>query len=87
MNKKNYPTDDVDVFTDHKSLPYVFTQKELNLRQKILLELLMDYDISALYHPDKANVVANALSCITMGGISHVEEAKKDLVRDVHRLA
>ena len=52
----------VDVFTDYKSLQYVFTQKELNLRQRRWLELLKDYDLSILYHPGKANVVADALS-------------------------
>ena len=52
----------VDVFTDHKSLQYLFTQKELNLRQIRWLELLKDYDMSVLYHLDKANVVVDALS-------------------------
>ena len=47
------------------------------------LELLKDYDMSILYHPDKANVVVDALSRMTMGSMSHVEEAKKDLVKDV----
>ena len=44
---------DVDVYTDHKSLQYVFTQKDLNLRQRIWLELLKEYDMSVLYHPSK----------------------------------
>ena len=52
----------VDVFTDHNSLQYVFTQKELNLHQKRWLELFKDYDMSVLYHPDKTNVVADSLS-------------------------
>ncbi|WMV60292.1 hypothetical protein MTR67_053677 [Solanum verrucosum] len=52
----------VDIFTDHKSLQYVLTQKELNLRQRRWLELLKDYDLSILYHPGKANVVADSLS-------------------------
>ena len=43
--------------------------------------------MSVLYHPGKANVVADALSLMTMGSVSHVEEGKKDLVKDVHRLA
>ena len=43
--------------------------------------------MSVLYHPDRANVVADALSRMTMGSVSDVEEAKKDLVKDVHRLA
>ncbi|KAH0748282.1 hypothetical protein KY290_027514 [Solanum tuberosum] len=77
----------VDVFTDHKSLQYVFSQKELNLRQRRWLELLKDYDMSVLYHPGKANVVADTLSRISMGSISHMEEEKRELARDVHRLA
>ena len=52
----------VDVFSDHKSLLYAFTQKELNLQQRRWLELLKDYDMSVLYHPGKANLVADALS-------------------------
>ena len=51
-----------DVYTDHKSLKYIFTQKELNLRQRRWLELIKDYDIRLHYHPGKANVVADALS-------------------------
>jgi hypothetical protein len=47
---------------DHKSLKYIFTQPELNLRQQRWLELIMDYDIGINYHPGKANVVADALS-------------------------
>ncbi|GFY97645.1 hypothetical protein Acr_12g0001860 [Actinidia rufa] len=51
-----------EVFTDHKSLKYLFTQKELNMRQRRWLELIKDYDILIQYHPGKANVVADALS-------------------------
>jgi hypothetical protein len=51
-----------DVFTDHKSLKYIFTKKELNMRQRRWLELRKDYDMSLQYHPGKANVVADALS-------------------------
>ncbi|KAG8473291.1 hypothetical protein CXB51_035413 [Gossypium anomalum] len=50
------------VYTDHKSLKYLMTQKELNLRQRRWLELLKDYDLVIDYHPGKANVVADALS-------------------------
>jgi len=76
----------VDVFTGHKSLQYVFTQKELNLKQKRWLELLKDYDMSILYHPGKANVVADALSRLSMGSTAHVEKEKRELAKDVHRL-
>ena len=51
-----------EVYTNHCSLQYVFTQKDLNLRQRRLMELLKDYDITILYHPGKANVVVDALS-------------------------
>ena len=50
------------IFTDHKSLKYLLTQKDLNLRQRRWLELFKDYDCIIDYHPGKANVVADALS-------------------------
>jgi len=50
------------IYTDHKSLKYIFTQAELNMRQRILLELIKDYNLEVHYHPGKANVVADALS-------------------------
>ncbi|KAL0549335.1 hypothetical protein IC582_013816 [Cucumis melo] len=52
----------IQIFTDHTSLKYFFTQKELNMRQRRWLELVKDYDCEILYHPGKANVVADALS-------------------------
>ncbi|WMV08783.1 hypothetical protein MTR67_002168 [Solanum verrucosum] len=61
-------------------------KKDLNLRQWRWLELLKNYDMSALYHPGKANVVAYAPGRLSMGSIAHVEEYKKELVRDGHRL-
>ena len=51
-----------EVFTDHKSLKYIFTQKEINMRQRRWLELIKYYDLSLQYHPGKANVVADSLS-------------------------
>ena len=77
----------VDVYMDHKSLQYVFTQRELNLRQRRWLELLKNYDMSVLYQLDKANMVADALSCLSIRSVSYVEEAKRNLVKDVRRLA
>ena len=50
------------IFTDHKSLKYLLTQKDLNLRQRRGLELFKDYDCIIDYHPGKANVVADSLS-------------------------
>nr|KYP37202.1 Retrovirus-related Pol polyprotein from transposon 17.6 [Cajanus cajan] len=51
-----------NVFSDHKSLKYLFDQKELNMRQRWWMEFLKDYDFQLMYHPGKANVVADALS-------------------------
>jgi hypothetical protein len=61
-----------NIYTDHKSLKYIFTRADLNMRQKRWLELIKDYDLEVHYHPGKANVVADALSrkaqcnCATM---------------------
>jgi ribonuclease HI len=51
-----------DIYTDHKSLKYIVTQSELNMRQQRWLELIEDYALEIHYHPGKANVVADALS-------------------------
>jgi hypothetical protein len=50
------------VYIDHKRLKYIFTQKDLNLRQHRWLELIKDYDLEIHYHPGRANLVADALS-------------------------
>ena len=50
------------IYTDHKSLKYIFTQPELNMRHRRWLELIKDYNMQVHYHPGKANVVADALS-------------------------
>ncbi|XP_070026268.1 uncharacterized protein [Nicotiana sylvestris] len=68
-----------EVFTDHKSLQYIFKQKELNLRQRRWLEVLKDYDINILYHPGKANVVAYALNRKSMGVLAHLAVQRRSL--------
>ena len=45
------------IYTDHKSLKYLPSQRELNLRQRRWMELIKDYDCVIDYHPKKANVV------------------------------
>jgi len=52
----------VQIFTDHKSLKYLMSQKKLNMRQRRWMELIKDYDYVIDYHPGKANVLADALS-------------------------
>jgi hypothetical protein len=51
-----------DIYTDHKSLKYIFTQSDLNLRKRRWLELIKDYNLEIHYHPSKANIVADAMS-------------------------
>jgi hypothetical protein len=52
----------VHIYTDHKSLKYIFTHPDLNMRQRRWLELIEDYELDFHYHPGKANVVADTLS-------------------------
>ena len=77
----------MDIYSDHKSLQYIFKQKELNLRQRRWLELLKDYDVDILYHPGKANVVADALSRKSMGSLTDVQPERRYMVRDIQRLS
>ena len=65
----------------------MFTQKELNLRQRRWLELLKDYDMNVHYHQGEANVAADALGRMRMGSTAHVEDEKKKLEKEVHKLA
>lgn len=51
-----------NIYTDHKSLRYLMDQPNLNMRQRHWLDVVKDYDCEILYHPGKANVVADALS-------------------------
>jgi hypothetical protein len=51
-----------ELYMDHKSLKYIFTQSNLNLRQRRWLKLIKDYDLGINYHSGKANMVADALS-------------------------
>jgi hypothetical protein len=50
------------IYTDHKSLKYIFTQPDLNMRQRRWIELIKDYELEVHYHSGKANVVTDALS-------------------------
>ncbi|KAI5339223.1 hypothetical protein L3X38_018495 [Prunus dulcis] len=73
------------IFTDHKSLKYFFTQRELNMRQRLWLELIKDYDCTIEYHPGRANVVADALSRKTTGSLTHVRTAYLPLLVELRR--
>ena len=75
-----------DIYTDHKSLKYIFTQSELNLRQRRWLELIKDYDLDIHYHPGKANVVADALSRRSYCNNLMVQKEQPELYLEMERL-
>ena len=61
-----------EVFSDHKSLKYIFTQRDLNMRHPRWMEFLEDYDFTLHYHPGKANVVADTLSQKSQGVLDSI---------------
>ncbi|GJS65788.1 pol protein [Tanacetum coccineum] len=70
-----------DIFTDHKSLKYIFTHKDLNMRHRSWLKLLKDYDTNIQYHPREANVVDDALS--RKSGVLANLKIKPEIVKDL----
>ena len=60
------------MFSDHKSLRYIFTQRDLNIRQHRWMKFLEDYDFTLHYHPGKANVVADAINWKPRGLLASV---------------
>jgi ribonuclease HI len=74
------------IYTDHKSLKYIFTQNDLNLRQRRRLELIKDYDLEIHYHPGKANVIADALSRKSHVNAIMVSQIPRELCEEFERL-
>ena len=64
--------EEFEVYSDHKSLKYIFTQRDLNIRQRRWMEFLEDYDFTLHYHPGKANVVADALTHKSRGALATI---------------
>nr|GEX36902.1 putative reverse transcriptase domain-containing protein [Tanacetum cinerariifolium] len=44
------------IYMDHKSLQHIFSQKELNMRQRRWIKLFSDYDCEIRYHPGQENL-------------------------------
>lgn len=75
-----------EIYTDHKSLKYLLTQKDLNMRQRSWLELVQNYDVEILYHPRKANVVVDALSHKGPGQVSTLRPISRKLANEMTRV-
>jgi transposase InsO family protein len=75
-----------EIFSDHKSLKYIFTQPDLNLRQRRWLENITDFDLSISYTPGKANVMADALSRKSYCNNLMIEEGQPALYEELQKL-
>jgi hypothetical protein len=76
-----------DIYTDHKSLKYIFTQSELNMRQRRWLELIKDYEFDIHYHLGKANVVVDALSRKSQVNMLAAHPMSYELAKEFDRLS
>ena len=64
--------EDFEVYSNHKSLKYILTRRDLNMRQQRWMEFLEDYDFTLHYHHSKENVVADALSRKSRGVLASI---------------
>jgi hypothetical protein len=76
-----------DIYTDHKSLKYIFTQLELNTRLRRWLELIKDYELEIHYHLGKANVVEDALSRKSQVNMLAAHPMSYELAKEFNRLS
>jgi hypothetical protein len=75
-----------EIYSDHKSLKYIFTQNDLNLRQRRWLELIKDYDLRINYHTGKANVVTDTLSYKKYCNATFVKRIRPELHKEIKYL-
>ena len=72
-----------EVYSDHKRPKYIFTQWDLNMRQRRWMQLLEDYDFTLHYHPGKENVVADALSRKSRGALASIASREWQMLETV----
>ena len=72
-----------EVFSDYKSLKYIFTQRDLNTRQHRWMKYLEDYDFTLHYHPGKENVVVNELRRKSRGVLASVASREWQMLETV----
>jgi hypothetical protein len=101
VHEKNYPIHDLELaavvhalktwrhflYGQTWSLKYIFTQLELNMRQRRWLELIKDYELEIYYHPGKANVVADALSRKSQINMMVAHPMPYELAKEFDRLS
>ena len=75
--------EEFEVYSDNKSLKYIFTQRDPNMRQRRWMEFLEDYDFTLHYHPSKANVVADALSRKSRGALASISSREWQMLETV----
>ena len=75
--------EEFEVYSDYKSLKYIFTQRDLNMRQRRWMEFLKDYDFTLHYHLGKANVVADALSRKSRGALASIASREWRMLENV----
>ena len=73
------------MYSNHKSLKYIFTQLDHNMRQRIWMEFLEDYDFTLHYHPSKANVVVDALSRKSRGALASIASLEWPMLETVEQ--
>ena len=73
------------MYSDHKSLKYIFRQRDLNIWQRIWMEFLKDYDFTLHYHPGKENVVADALNRKSRGALANIASREWRMLKTVGR--
>ena len=71
------------IYTDHETLKYLFTQKQINVRQGRWLEVLTDYEFTIHYHPRKENKVADALNQKSIGTLAMLQGLPKELLKEI----
>ena len=71
------------VYSDYKSLKYIFTQRDLNMRQRRWMEFQVDYDFTLHYHSGKANVVADTLSRKSRGALASIASREWQMLESV----
>ena len=73
------------MYSDHKSLKYIFKQRDLNMRQRRWMKFLEDYDFTLHYHLGKENVVADALSRKSRGALASIASQEWRMLETVGR--